>query len=129
MRGVIGAVLGAVVAVVACAETTDPPVRDAGGPEASDEIPDASGNGGNFDPSSYPTDCEQGSDCIIVPELRQCASCCSSDTAVSREPAERDLAAAVGACHEQSACALHCGERVAVCLDQRCVLQQVDAGP
>jgi hypothetical protein len=132
MRGLLLIVASAGVSLVsslgACDEATDPPLRDAGAREASDELPDATEKSPDFDPAIYPTDCTVDADCIQVTPIRDCSTCCTADVAV-RKTAEADYRAAQAACTSHGACLVGCPERVPACVDQRCVLKAAsDAG-
>lgn len=112
----------ALLALGGCTETTDPPPRDAGTSEASRELADAKGPAIGFAPASYPTDCEQDTDCILVTPISECTTCCSATSAVSRRPAEQDFAATIGACGgEVTKCKQACLPLAARCDDRRCV--------
>ena len=118
------AVLGA---VLACTQSTDP--GGAGGNE-----PDAGVDSRfTFSPRDAARACTRDDECVILPALNNCSSCCG-EGAVARGEAESAYASVVEACRGPGApdgamCAMYCGAFRAACYEGTCVkLADADAG-
>ena len=86
-----------------------------------------------FSPRDAARACGHDDDCVIVPALRDCSSCCGAG-AVARGEAERAYAAVVEACRQPGApegytCAMACGTSRPACYEGTCVmLADADVG-
>ena len=91
---------------------------------------DGGPNGGldprfTFSPRDAERACERDDDCVILPSLANCSSCCGHG-AVARGEAERAHAAVVAACGEPDAppgsvCGMYCGAFRPACFEGTCV--------
>ena len=79
-----------------------------------------------FSPRDATRTCGHDDDCVILPALHQCSSCCGH-VAVARGEAERAYEAVVEACREPGApdgatCAMYCGSSRPACYEGTCVM-------
>lgn len=106
---------------VACSKDSAEPSASDGG--ASDGALDA-GRDPRYDfPSSAPNrTCAQDTDCVVLPVLSQCSTCCNFG-GVARGEAEQAYQATVDACSARPSeqCLVGCGTSKAACFEGTCV--------
>lgn len=74
----------------------------------------------SLDPNSFDRSCSVDTDCVLVPVVSNCDSCCSGSVPV-RNSAElrRALAEVEEGCNERTICAMECTDE-AVCTNGMC---------
>lgn len=80
----------------------------------------------SFSPYAAARTCAHDDDCVILPSLSNCSSCCG-DGAVARGEAERAYATVVDACRgpgapEGFSCAMACGSNRPACYEGTCIM-------